>query len=66
MNLLSRQQRERQKSNMFNEQNNNSARALRFFVHFFAVPTPLRRENDQILGIVGKGNGKAINSTICV
>ena len=30
--------RERQKSNGFNEQNNNSARASRFFVHFFAVP----------------------------
>ena len=26
------------KSNRFNEQNNNSARASRFFVHFFAVP----------------------------
>ena len=32
------------KSNGFNEQNNNSARASRFFVHFFAVPTQLRRE----------------------
>ena len=28
----------------FNEKNNNSARASRFFVHFFAVPTQLRRE----------------------
>ena len=29
------------KSNRFNEQNNNSARASRFFVHFFAVPGQL-------------------------
>ena len=32
------------KSNRFNEQNNSSARASRFFVHFFAVPAQLRRE----------------------
>ena len=32
-----RQQRERYKSNRFNQQNNNFARASRFFVHFFAV-----------------------------
>ena len=32
-----RRQRERQKSNRFNRENNNSARASRFFVHFFAV-----------------------------
>ena len=31
-------QRQHQKSNKFYEQNNNSARASRFFVHFFAVP----------------------------
>ena len=42
--LRRRQQGERQKSNRFNEQNNNSARASRFFVHFFAVPAQLRRE----------------------
>ena len=29
------------KNNRFNEQNNNSARASRFFVHFFAVPGQL-------------------------
>ena len=29
------------KSNRFNEQNKNSARALRFFVHYFAVPEQL-------------------------
>ena len=33
-----RRQQERQKSNRFNRENNNSARASRFFVHFFAVP----------------------------
>ena len=32
-----RRRRERQKSNRFNRENNNSARASRFFVHFFAV-----------------------------
>ena len=32
-----RRQRERQKSNGFNRENNNSARASRFFAHFFAV-----------------------------
>ena len=30
--------------NRFNEQNNNSARAWRFFVHFFAVPAQQRRK----------------------
>ena len=39
-----RQQPEHQKINRFNEQNNNSARAPRFFVHFFAVPVQLRHE----------------------
>ena len=40
-----RRQRGRQKSNRFNNQNNNFARASRFFVHFFAVTVRLRREN---------------------
>ena len=31
--------------NRFNKQNNNSERALCFFVHFFAVTARLRREN---------------------
>ena len=39
-----RRQGERQKSLRFNEQNDNSARASRFFVHFFDVPSQLRRE----------------------
>ena len=39
-----RWQQERQKTNRFNEQNNNSARASRFFVQFFAVAAQLRRE----------------------
>ena len=42
--LRRRQQGERQRSNKFNDQNNNSARASRFFVHFFPVPAQLRRE----------------------
>ena len=43
-----RRQQERQKkktNNRFNKQNNNFARALRFFVHFFARFARLRREN---------------------
>ena len=32
------------KNNRFNEQNNNSARASRFFVQFFAFTAQLRRE----------------------
>ena len=43
-----RRQRERQKSNMFNEKNNNSARALRSFVLFFAVPAQLRRKMTKL------------------
>ena len=38
----------RQKSTRFNEQNNNFARASRFFVHFFAVTARLQRENAQL------------------
>ena len=41
-----RRQRELHKSNRFN-QNNNFARASRFFVHFLAVTARLRRENAQ-------------------
>ena len=40
--LRRRRQGERQKNNRFNEQNNNSARASRFFVHFFAVSAQQR------------------------
>ena len=36
-----------QKSIRFNYQNNNFARASRFFVHFFAVTARLRRENTE-------------------
>ena len=32
------------KNNRFNEQNNNFARASRFFVHFFVIPAQVRRE----------------------
>ena len=42
MKLKRRRQGENQKSNGFNEQNNNSASASRFFVHFFAVPAQRR------------------------
>ena len=33
------------KASWFNKQNNNFARASRFFVHFFPVLPQLRREN---------------------
>ena len=44
------------------KQSNNFARASRFFVNFFACTT----KNGQILSLLEKGNGKAINSTISV
>ena len=40
--------REPKKSNRFNEQNNNLARASRFFVHFFTVPSQLRRKMAKV------------------
>ena len=42
--LRLRRQWQRQKNNRFSSQNNSSALASRFFVHFFAVPARLRRE----------------------
>ena len=42
--LRRRRQWERLKHNRFYEQNNNSARASRFFVNFFAVSEQLRSE----------------------
>ena len=42
--LRRRRQWERLKRNRFYEQNNNSARASRFFVNFFAVSEQLRSE----------------------
>ena len=40
-----RQQGERQKAIGLDWQNNNSARASRFFVHFFIVTARLQRES---------------------
>ena len=40
-----RQQERQKKTIRFNNQNNNFARASRFFVHFFARFARLRREN---------------------
>ena len=45
--LRRQRQRERQKSTKFYERNNNSARASRSFVPFFAVPLQLRREKTK-------------------
>ena len=36
--LRLQRQRQRQKRDKVNDQNNDSTRASRFFVHFFAVP----------------------------
>ena len=68
MKLQCRRHGKVKKAICFNERNNNSTRASRFFVHFFAVAAQLRREMTKfyLISIFGKGNGKAINSTICV
>ena len=51
-----RRQRERQKSNRFKFwQNNNFARASRFFVHFFAVVARLQRESASFHVLSGTG-----------
>ena len=44
-----RRQRERRKSNRFDNQNNNFARASRFFVHFLAVVARLRLETSRFM-----------------
>ena len=62
--LRRRRQRERQNSNKFNEQNDNSARASRFFVYFFAVPAKLQREMTKFWVDLRNGNGKVITFTI--
>ena len=51
-----RRQGERQKSNWLNmvKQKNNSARASRFLVHFFAVTARLRREISRFIEDVNK------------
>ena len=54
------------KNNRFSKQNNNSARASRFFVHFFAVSAQLRREMTKFQVFLEEENGKAIKSTISV
>ena len=57
-------ERERQTSNSFNEQN-NSARASRFFLaNFYAVSAQQGREMANFLSLLENGNGKAINSTV--
>ena len=58
-----RRQRVRQKNNRFNEQNNNSAR---FFCTFLCLHCTTTTWNDQILSLLGNGNGKAIKPTISV
>ena len=59
--LRRRRQWERLKHNRFYEQNNNSARASRFFVNFFAVSEQLRSEMTKILSWLENGKSMAIN-----
>ena len=64
--LWQRRQQEREKSNWFNEQN-NFALASCFLVHFFATPAQLRHEMAKFKWrSLEKGNGEAINSSICL
>ena len=55
MKLRGRRQRELKKNNRFNEQNNNSARVSRFFVHFFAVPVQIRCKMTKFYVYLGTG-----------
>ena len=50
--LRRRRQRKRQKSNRLNWQNNNSTRASRFFVHFFAVTARLRKTENALFHVL--------------
>ena len=61
--LRRRRERERRTSNSFNEQN-NSARAWRFFTNSFAVSAQQGREMANFLSVLVKRYGKAINSTV--
>ena len=56
-----RQQREGQKSNRLNRQNNNSARASRFFVHFFVVTARLRRDKNLFSRFMEDVNKRRLN-----
>ena len=56
-----RQQREGQKSNRLNRQNNNSARASRFFVHLFVVTARLRRNKNLISRFMEDVNKRRLN-----
>ena len=55
-----------QKSNRLNEQNNNSARASRFFCTFLCCHCITTTWNGQILSLLENRNGKAIYSTTSV
>ena len=61
--LRRRRERERRTSNSFNEQN-NSARAWRFFTNSFAVSAQQGREMANFLSVLENRYGKAINSTV--
>ena len=56
-------ERERRTSNSFNEQN-NSARAWRFFTNSFAVSAQQGREMANFLSVLENRYGKVINSTL--
>ena len=58
---IRRRQRERHKSNRFNQQNNNFARASSCFVHFFAVTARLRRENACLISQCTQGRTEEVH-----
>ena len=64
--LRQRRQGEHPKSNGFNEQNSNSARASPFFCTFLCCPCTTMTWNDQIVSLLENGKGEAINFTISV
>ena len=57
-------QRGRQKSSRLNRQNNNPARASRFFVHFFAVTARLRGEIPNFTLYGGRKQATAMNMVL--
>ena len=60
-----RRQRERQKSSWLKKQNNNSARASRFFVHFFTVTARLRGKMHNFMFYGGRKQATA-KFSVCI
>ena len=54
------------KNNRFNKQNKKLCTRITLFFTFLCLHCTTTTWNDQILGLLGNGNGKEINSTISV